>query len=354
MSMVRKWVQRAWTGTRMGRVDLEAAPREASPAAADDRVDGETAGRPKGDRCVTVIFNPVSGQGDPEERKRAIAAALAEHGYRCQNLVTSKEQGARYWTEQALKDGVDLVAVSGGDGTVVETMAALAGSGVPIAILPAGTGNLLSINLGLPTDVPRAVHAALFGRRRKLDLAHIQTVDPTGDSRTFAIVAGVGYDAWLIRDADRETKNRLGMGAYLLAALRNLKHRPVVAHVRIDGSSKVIRRRAKGVMVANMGRLQGNLEMVPDAWPDDGLIHIVILKAESLGSWLRLALSTVLHRLRDDPSIEYHRARNVEISLSGPQPLQCDGEAVRDDERRFTVEVVPSAVEVMVPDSAPV
>jgi diacylglycerol kinase family enzyme len=90
-----------------------------------------------------VIFNPVSGQGDPEERKRAIEQALAEHGYRCQHLVTTPKQGARYFAEQALKEGVDLLAVSGGDGTVIEAMSALVGTDVPIAVFPAGTGNLL-------------------------------------------------------------------------------------------------------------------------------------------------------------------------------------------------------------------
>src|SRR5579883_996910 len=107
----------------MTTAETEAPPGRAGEASAA----GEPGGTWRDARCVTVIFNPVSGQGDPEERKQRIRDALAEHGYRCQELVTTPEQGARYWTEQALKDGADLLAVSGGDGTVIEAMSALIG-----------------------------------------------------------------------------------------------------------------------------------------------------------------------------------------------------------------------------------
>ncbi|MBC8103813.1 MAG: diacylglycerol kinase family lipid kinase [Cytophagales bacterium] len=304
-------------------------------------------------KCITVIFNPVSGQGDPEERKKRIEEGLSQHGYTCQHLVTTKEKGARYWTEQALKDGVDLLAVSGGDGTVVEAMSALIGTGVPLAIFPAGTGNLLSVNLNLPRDVPQSVHAALFGERRRLDLARITPLDPPGEPTHFAILAGAGYDATVIRDADRETKNRLGLGAYLLSAFKNLRHRPVLVRIRLDGAKHRLRRRAKSVMVANMGMLQGNVPVVPDAQPDDGYLDVAILKAETLGNWLRLIVSILTRRLREDPSIEYHRARQVEVELSSPQPMQYDGEEAGEPRRVFRVEVVPGAVEVMVSRTAP-
>lgn len=307
----------------------------------------------RGDRCVTVIFNPVSGQGDPEERKRRISEGLAAHGYTCQHLVTTPEQGARYWVEQALKEGVDLLAVSGGDGTVVETMAALIGTGIPLAIFPAGTGNLLCINLGLPRAVPEAVHAALFGERRRLDLGRITPTSPADEPEYFAILAGAGFDASVIEGADRETKNRLGLGAYLLSALKNLRHRPVLARIRLDGASHRIRRRANSVMIANMGMIQGNIAVIPDAVPDDGYLDVAILKAETLGSWIRLLGSLLTRRLHDDPSIEYHRAQRIEVELSVPQPMQYDGEKTKEPRRAFVVEVLPGVVEVMVPKDSP-
>ena len=117
--------------------------------------------KPAGQESVLVIFNPVSGQSDPEERKQVISEALAAKGFVSQFIATSKEQGAKELAEQALKDGVKLLAVSGGDGTVMEAMSALIGTDVPIAVFPAGTGNLLSVNLGIPTTVPDAVDVAL-------------------------------------------------------------------------------------------------------------------------------------------------------------------------------------------------
>ncbi len=147
--------------------DTAASPAARLPA---------TASAGQDQKCVTIIFNPVSGQGDPEERKRRIEEVLARHGYRCQHLVTTPQQDAQYFTREALRDGVDLIAVSGGDGTVIEAMSALIGTDVPIAIFPAGTGNLMAVNLALPMEVPQAVHAALFGQRRALDLGHSRPI----------------------------------------------------------------------------------------------------------------------------------------------------------------------------------
>jgi diacylglycerol kinase (ATP) len=308
------------------------------------------AGRDDG-KCVTVVFNPVSGQGDPQERKARIEEALAQHGYRCQHLVTTPEQGARFHAEQALTDGVDLLGVSGGDGTVVETMSALIGTRVPLAIFPAGTGNLLSVNLNLPKEVPQAVHAALFGRKRALDLARI-TLEG-GESKLFAIMAGAGYDAKVIEDADREAKNKLGMVAYLWAAVRNLGRGSVPIRVWLDDAARPLRRRVKSVMVANMGRLQGGVDLVPDAWPDDGRLQVTLLKAETLGDWLRLIWNAARRTLHEEPAIEYHAAKKVRVAFPVPQPVQFDGEDA-GRVRSFTVEIVPSAVQVMVPEDAPV
>ena len=250
---------------------------------------------------------------------------------------------------------MDLLAVSGGDGTVIEAMSALVGTDVPLAIFPAGTGNLLCVNLALPKEVPGAVHAALFGTKRPLDLARITVENPEGgtETRYFAILAGAGYDATVIRDADRETKNRLGMFAYLWAAVKNLRKRPVRVRVRIDDSPHRLRRRAKSVMVANMGRLQGGIDVIPEASPDDGLLDVAILKAETLADWLRLLWSALRRKMQEDRGIEYLQGRKVEIDLSFPQPIQFDGED-GGRVRRFTVEVVPAAVQVMVPKDAPV
>ena len=107
-------------------------------------------------------------------------------------------------------------------------------------------------------------------------------------------------------------------------------------------------------MVANMGRLQGNVEVIPDALPDDGILDVAILKAQTLRQWLGLVWSIMRHRIRDDASIDYYQARHVEVRLSRPQPLQLDGESSKRLCRGFEVEVLPKAVEIMTPKSSPV
>src|SRR3569833_569682 len=103
------------------------------------------------ERAVTVVFNPVSGTGDPEHRKLAISDALATYGYTCQLIVTAPNIKVKSIVDQAVKEGADLITVAGGDGTVMEVLSALAGTGVPASIVTSGTGNLLSINLGIPS-----------------------------------------------------------------------------------------------------------------------------------------------------------------------------------------------------------
>lgn len=298
-------------------------------------------------QCVTVIFNPVSGQEDPERRKEAISEALAAHGYTCQYVATTPKQGARHYAEEAIKHGVDLLAVSGGDGTVVEAMSALIGHDIPLAVFPAGTGNLLSVNLGIPRDIDEAAHNALFGKRRTVDLARITYNE---QQHCFAIIAGVGFDAKMIGDADREVKNKIGFLAYLWSAIKNLGYRSVYATIQLDDSPKSLRRRATSVMVANMARLPGGISIISEATPDDGMLEAAVLKTENLIDWLQLLIGAIRGRTQDAPSLEYYKARHVRVQLSRPQPLQYDGEEA-GHVKAFQVEIIPAAVHVMVPQS---
>jgi diacylglycerol kinase family enzyme len=198
---------------------------------------------PADQKSVYVIFNPVSGKSDPEQRKQIISDALADHHYTCQFIATTREQGARACAEEALAQGADLLAVSGGDGTVMEAMSAVVGKNIPIAVLPAGTGNLLSVNLGIPMTVPEAVHVALSGHKYALDLAR------TADGRYFAIMGGLGMDAQMIKDSDREAKDKMGKLAYFWAAFKNLPRHRALVEIRLDDRPP-IRRRAKSVLLA--------------------------------------------------------------------------------------------------------
>ena len=301
--------------------------------------------RPPDQKCVFVIFNPVSGKTDPEERKKIISDALARHSYTCQFIVTSKQEGAQELAKKAVDEGVDLLAVSGGDGTVMEAMSALVGTDIPIAVFPAGTGNLLSINLGIPVTVPEAVDVALAGHVYHLDLAR------TSDGRHFAIMGGIGLDAQVIKDAGREAKKKLGKLAYFVSALKNLPRRRELVEIRLD-DRRPLRRRVKTVMIANMGKMTGGLEAVPTASPNDGLLDVAVLRAETLGQWLRLLVYALLGRANQDPSLDVYQARRIVIRTPRPQPVEFDGEE-EGTTQELTVEVVPKAVRILVPKDAP-
>ena len=318
-----------------------------SPIPTDSRSsdDQNSATSSQSQKCVYVIFNPVSGKSDPEERKKIISEALAAQGYTCQFIATTRESGAKAKAEEALRQGADLLAVSGGDGTVMEAMSALVGTDIPIAVLPAGTGNLLSINLGIPVTVPDAVTVALAGQKYALDLAR------TSDGHYFAIMGGLGMDAQMIADADRNAKDKMGKMAYLWAAMKNLPRRRAYVDIHLDDKPP-IRRRVKSVLLANMGKITGGLEAMPTASPNDGLLDIGILKAATLAHWVHLIGSALLGRAHRDPALEVYQVRKVTLRPRSPQPVQFDGEDGGTTEE-LTVEIVPRAVYVLIPENAP-
>lgn len=301
--------------------------------------------RDETEKSVTVIFNPVSGIGDPERRKQAISEALARHGYTSQFIATSRERDARELAKEAVEAGVDLLVVSGGDGTVMQVLEAVVGTEVPVAVVPSGTGNLLSVNLGVPAKVPDAIDVALSGRPFTLDLARASM------GCYFAIMGGMGLDAQLIHDADREVKKRLGVFAYFFAALKNLKRPRAAVEIRLD-DQPVQRRRAKTVIVANMGRITGGMEAMPTASPNDGKLDVGIVTAESLAQWLRLVGYALLGRTQEAPDIHVYQARKIHIRTLRPELVEFDGEEI-GLHQEWQVDVAPGAVRIMLPHDAP-
>src|SRR5829696_10456620 len=150
----------------------------------------------------------------------------------CDNLLwyeVSKSRKAAKKVRRARKFGADLVFVWGGDGMVQRCADALAGSDIPVAIVPAGTANLLATNLGIPQDVAEAVRIGFHGRRRSLDLGKL-------NGEHFAVMAGAGFDGELISQADRNLKDRVGRLAYVWTGLRHVNDGAVPMKIYIDGT----------------------------------------------------------------------------------------------------------------------
>jgi YegS/Rv2252/BmrU family lipid kinase len=287
-----------------------------------------------------VVVNP-SKVTDLEGRRRDICDALAEAGWpEPMWLLTTPEDPGCGQARQAVADGATVVFACGGDGTVMACATVLAGTDVALAVLPSGTGNLLATNLGLTPDVQAAVAVATSGRRRRID------VGVAGD-RCFTVMAGMGFDAQMLAAAPERLKKHLGWLAYLVAGVKHLRHRPIRVRVKLD-RDRPLRRRARTVLVGNVGRLQGGIPLLPDAEPDDGWLDVAIISPRTLGHWAALAWAVLRHRRRI-PRMETFRAQRVEIYSDRVQPRELDGDVIEPG-RLLSVAVRPAALCLCVPD----
>src|SRR6202451_4686431 len=179
------------------------------------------------------------GGGLPELRKVFADEGVTDpHWYEVR-----KSKHAPDCARRAVNHGADLIFVWGGDGTVQRCIDAVAGTGAVLAILPAGTANLLATNLQIPRDVAAAVRIGRAGERRVLDTGSV-------NGEHFAVMAGAGFDARMISDADRGAKERLGRAAYVVTGIRNLRARPVRATVKVDGK-RFFKGKVSCVLTAN-------------------------------------------------------------------------------------------------------
>lgn len=290
---------------------------------------------------MAVVFNPATGGGDGQGRARDTRAALEGAGLEVLWLETTKEDPGQGQTAKAVAEGVDLVLASGGDGTVMACVTGLAGTELPLAVLPGGTGNLLATNFDIPSDLEGALEVALDGDRARLDVAAL-------DDDRFVVMGGVGFDAAMLRDADPRLKERLGAVAYVLSGFKHLRRRATRFRLRLDDRPP-LERTGQGVLVGNLGRLQGGLPVMPDARPDDGLLDVAVLQTRTMGDWLALAVRLVLRLRRKDPQLELFTARRVELDCDRPQPVERDGDPLDTPRDHLVIEVVPGALTLCVP-----
>ena len=294
---------------------------------------------PRGPLRSAVIFNPVRVEDMPQ-RCELIESILTDAGWPVPIWLktTERDPGAGQ-TRRAIENGAQLVFVCGGDGTVRSCIEGLADTGIPLAILPAGTGNLLATNLAIPKDPAAAVRLATIGGRRRIDIGDVE-------GHAFAVMAGIGFDAALLKDASSTLKARIGAPAYVLSALRHLRDRPMNLQIRIDEEPHR-KRQARTVVIGNVGRLQGGVDLLPDASPDSGQFDVAILAPRSLGHWVALAWGMV-RRHRHVHHREVFRGSRITVTSDKDEPRQLDGDVI-DPGRTLTITVRPGALEVCVP-----
>ena len=288
-------------------------------------------------------MNPVKVEGDAF--RRAVETALAERGYADPLwLETTEDDAGVGMARQVIDEQVDLVLVAGGDGTVRVVCAELAGTAIPAAVLPGGTGNLLARNLGISLELDVALHELLDGSEQRIDSVLVEGDQLPGDR--FVVMAGLGLDAAIIEDAPDDLKKRVGWAAYVVSTLKNLNHPFVNVEIVVDDQPPV-RRRARTVVIGNVGTLQANIPLFPDATPDDGRIDVVVLAPRRISHWPRLALGLVIKSWRER-HVERFTGKRIQVRADRVVGRELDGDAIAEG-TSLVAEVDPSALVVRVP-----
>jgi diacylglycerol kinase family enzyme len=289
---------------------------------------------------AAVVHNPTKVTDLPALKKR-VEPVMARAGWEPPLwLETTVEDPGAGMAKQAVGEGCDVVFVAGGDGTVMAAATALAGSGVPLAILPTGTGNLLARNLDLPfTDEDACLRIGLSGRTRAIDVGAVE-------GRKFVVMAGLGFDAAMMRDAPEGLKKKVGWPAYVVSATKHLRGRGIRVALTLD-EGEPLNRRVRTVVVGNVGKLQGNIPLLPDAVPDDGVLDVVVISIRNVFDWVRVGSRVMRRADVPDRRMERFTAKHIVIEASHSQPRQLDGDVIEDG-RRLDIEVEAGALLVRV------
>ncbi len=253
----------------------------------------------RGGRRCAVVFNPIKIS---DCFHQLVTDALDRDGWvDTLWLETTAEDPGRAMTAEAVAAGVDLVIGAGGDGTIRIVADGLAGTGIPMGLIPAGTANLLARNLDVPLQEAAAVEVAVTGKPRTIDLIKI-TVDDR-EVEHFAVIAGIGVDAMIMDEVDDDLKAKVGSAAYFLAAAKALGRLPVDMTVQVD-DHRPKRRRAMLCAIGNVSDLQGNITLIPGARPDDGMLDVYIASPHRLRHWLHLGVRLATRRPKKDDQVD--------------------------------------------------
>lgn len=272
-----------------------------------------------------------------------LRATLARTG--AEDVYWSEVPKSRYAperVERALEEGSELVFVWGGDGMVQRSIDALAGKDAKLAILPAGTANLFASSLGIPDDIAEAVEVGLHGDERVLDVGKV-------NGERFAVMAGAGLDAHMIRDADGGLKDRFGRLAYIWTASKHLRTEPFEAKIEVNGELWYDDD-ATCVLIGNIGSLFGGIEVFDDASPEDGLLELGVARSEGLGQWARTVARTAAGTTAKSPFVQVTKAKTVSVRLDRKVPYELDG-GDRKGAKKLKAKVEPGAITVKVPSS---
>jgi diacylglycerol kinase (ATP) len=287
---------------------------------------------------IAVIAHTGKTLGGGLDELRAALADAGATGVDWYEVRKSRKAPRK--VAKALAKGAERFFIWGGDGMVQRCADALVGSDATVAIIPAGTANLLAHNLGIPQDLPEAVRIGVSGGRRRIDLGRF-------NGEHFAVMAGIGFDADMIRAADGGLKDRLGRLAYVWTGTREAGMKPVKMTVKVDGDTW-FHGKATCVLVGNVGAVFGGVELFDGARPDDGRLDIGVSTAVGQLQWARVLGRATVGRSDQSPFVSVTQGKRISVKTRKPMTYELDGGA-RTKSRRAKVRVVPGGVTICVP-----
>lgn len=294
---------------------------------------------------IFVIINPASGQDRPV--LGTINRVFHAAGVAWDVGLTKQAGDGLRLAREAAAAGVDAVAVYGGDGTVMEVASGLCGTGIPLAIFPGGTANVMSVELGIPDDLEQAV-ALVCGTARDIRTIDMGRVHKPGGDQLFLLRLSIGYLARMTEGAEREAKHRIGALAYALSAIKALPQAEVSRYrFTIDGESV----EAEGVtcVIGNSGSFgTPGLTFSKKMDVSDGLLDVVVLQNADLFEVAKV----IGNAISGVENLPHWQGREITLHADPVQPIECDGEMI--DPTPVTVSIVPQSLRVIVPDTATV
>ena len=276
---------------------------------------------------LTVIFNPISGKKRHKEYLKVALQCLNVHGIHPEVRETSKRGDALKFAREAAEMGSDIVVAAGGDGTVNEVANGLVGSPVKLAIIPVGTANVFALETGIPSDPVAATDIILQGISKSITLGHITYRDTTAnDSREsyFLMMAGIGFDAQVLKEIKRENINRWGKGAYFVTALNLLfQYKSPPLTITIDKREQV---KGYSALVSNGKYYGGKFTIAPKASISDSLLDLCIIKRKGSLGVIKTALEVFLGKHTTGDDIDYCKVKTIEIDSPVQVYVQADGD----------------------------
>ncbi len=286
-----------------------------------------------------LIYNPWSGRRNRSEEMAQVVSRLSSGGWQVELGIAADGDEVERLACGAVAGGTEVVVAAGGDGTVNAALQALANKTAVLGVLPMGTANAWAREMGIPSDLVAAADVLLAGEVARVDLG-------LANGRYFLNVASIGFDASVTRHLDPRAKRRLGMLAYVVAAVaEGLQLRGEEVAITADGSTS--RERMLMLVANNIRSYGGVLTMAPEAYADDGLLDVLVFKGHGLFAALRHVALVLLGRHTRDPETAVFRSSTLSVYARASLPVELDGDYFGTTP--VTIRVVPGALRVLIP-----